>query len=873
MRLSWPLTGRSEETAAIRAAISASDASGILICGAAGVGKSRIAREALSAAESQGCECRWAAGTASARTIPLGAFTAWAPSGVIDTVQLLRGVIESLTAAPSGVTVVLCVDDVHLLDDLSIFVVHQIVQRGAAKAILTIRDGEPITAAVREVWTLGQFDRLDLQALSLDETAVLLSAALDGPVDPAAAQRLWKLTRGNVLYLRNIVEQEVGDGRIVQQQGYWRWLGDPVMPPGLVELIESRIGALPAPVSDVIDALAVGEPIELAALRRIADPAAIEEADTRALITLESVAGGVEVRVAHPLYGEVRRRRAAPTRLRRLRGLVAAELAAAEDHDDIQAVVRRATLSLDSDLVPDVELLVKAAHGAVWLADLPLADRLAEAAIRAGAGPEPNFVRAHALSWLGRGEEADGVLTKIQISELTDVDQARLAFLRASNMLWALGNPVRAKEIIDEASRTASALAHSYIDAFLTVYWFATDQPDAAVKASEKLALDDLPAVVGAEIAWVLTAIAADAGRATKALAIANAGYAAVARSFDAPHMRFNIADAHVSALLLAGRIAEAVGVAERMRRQAADLPGAAQLLGAAVAGQAALGAGRLQSARTLLEQAAVGLSATHALGWGHRYHVPRVTALAMCGSTVQAATALAALSKQRRPFRLLDFERSLAQAWVAAGQGAVSEAITVLLSAAERVSAKGQFAAEVVCLQTAAQFGDRSCSLRLRDLEAIVEGPRVGAAARFSAALSDGDAAELAAVSEEFERMGDLVAAVDAAAQAAVVYRSQGLRGSALGCAARADALAEQCGGAWTPALRQASEPVPFTDREREIVTLIGEGLSNRAVAERLTLSVRTVESHIYRAMAKTGTTSRDELAALIPSHSARPD
>ncbi len=67
------------------------------------------------------------------------------------------------------------------------------------------------------------------------------------------------------------------------------------------------------------------------------------------------------------------------------------------------------------------------------------------------------------------------------------------------------------------------------------------------------------------------------------------------------------------------------------------------------------------------------------------------------------------------------------------------------------------------------------------------------------------------------------------------------------------------------TPALRQASEPLPLTDREAEIVMLIGEGLSNRAVAERLTLSVRTVESHIYRAMMKTGTTSRDELAALL--------
>jgi Cdc6-like AAA superfamily ATPase len=41
--------------AAIEAAVSASDSSGIVVYGAAGVGKSRIAREALSVAETQGC--------------------------------------------------------------------------------------------------------------------------------------------------------------------------------------------------------------------------------------------------------------------------------------------------------------------------------------------------------------------------------------------------------------------------------------------------------------------------------------------------------------------------------------------------------------------------------------------------------------------------------------------------------------------------------------------------------------------------------------------------------------------------------------------------------------------------------------------------
>ena len=349
------------------------------------------------------------------------------------------------------------------------------------------------------------------------------------------------------------------------------------------------------------------------------------------------------------------------------------------------------------------------------------------------------------------------------------------------------------------------------------------------------------------------------------AMAVAETGYTAATRSFDAPHMRFNIADAHVTALLLAGRVSEALEVAGRVRQQADDLPGAAQSLGAAVAGRAALGAGRIDAARQLLDRATDALSGSHAIGWGYRYQVPRATALAMSGSVDEAAAALGALDARERRFRSLDHELSLARAWVAAGQGAVSEAVATLLAASRRASECGRFAAEVSCLQTAAQFGDRSGAARLRELQAVVEGPRVGLAARFAEALRDDDGAELFAVSEEFERLGDLVAAVDAAARAAVAHRRHDRRGSALVCAARAEALAGQC-GAVTPALRQAAEPVPFTDREREIVTLIGAGMSNRAIAQRLTLSVRTVESHIYRAMQKTGVNDRDELAAVLP-------
>ena len=301
MRLTWPLAGRGEEMRLIEAALSDADASGVVISGSAGVGKSRIGREALAGAAARGCEVRWVVGTSCGRGIPLGALASWPGLVGDDSLQLVCGVIDSLTAASSAGPVVVGVDDPHLLDDLSMFVLDQVVQRGVAKVLLTLRDDEPIPIAVQELWKLGEFERVDLEPLSPDETTALLSAALDGSVDPHTARTLWQLTQGNILYLRHIVEQAVADGHLAQQNGYWQWVGEPVLPHGLVELVETRMGALPDAVGAVVDALAIGEPIELSTLRRIVDPDAVEEADVRGLIRLDDLDERIEVRLAHPL--------------------------------------------------------------------------------------------------------------------------------------------------------------------------------------------------------------------------------------------------------------------------------------------------------------------------------------------------------------------------------------------------------------------------------------------------------------------------------------------------------------------------------------------------------------------------------------------
>ncbi|MDG5806087.1 response regulator transcription factor [Streptomyces ossamyceticus] len=75
---------------------------------------------------------------------------------------------------------------------------------------------------------------------------------------------------------------------------------------------------------------------------------------------------------------------------------------------------------------------------------------------------------------------------------------------------------------------------------------------------------------------------------------------------------------------------------------------------------------------------------------------------------------------------------------------------------------------------------------------------------------------------------------------------------------------------------LRQGQQPEPepdvlpgLTEREREILALIGEGLTNRQIGQRLYLAEKTVKNHISRLLAKLGVERRVQ-AAVIATQAA---
>jgi DNA-binding NarL/FixJ family response regulator len=284
------------------------------------------------------------------------------------------------------------------------------------------------------------------------------------------------------------------------------------------------------------------------------------------------------------------------------------------------------------------------------------------------------------------------------------------------------------------------------------------------------------------------------------------------------------------------------------------------------MAGVVATYRGKFPQAIASFEQALAALNAEHSLPWRLPCRLLLARAYAGLGRTAEAERVLADASEHAGPHLALHEPMTIiARAWLAAGRGGERTGVDLARAAADTAHRAGQYAAEAEALHHAARFGDRTVAARLGALAKRVDGAVAGLYARHAAAVAGSDPQALDAVSADFEDAGLLLSAADAAAQAVVLYERSGCNRHTTEAAARALRLAGICGGATTPAIRAAARPLPISSREREIAALIAEGLSNREIADKLTVSVRTVEGHIYHACIKLDVSDREELAAIV--------
>lgn len=834
---------------------------GIVLAGAAGVGKSRLAREIVDHARSARRPCHWLYATASARSVPLGVFAEFASSFGEDPLRRVQEVLTALTNDQSSRTTVVGVDDAHLLDEQSALVVHQLVQRKAATVVLTMRNGESAPDAITSLYKDHGIPRLELQPLSATDVAALLEQALGGPVERASAQRLWRYTHGNVLYLRQLLDDERAHHKLSLRSGIWVWNGHPEVSPTLTDLIESNVGRQDSAVLDVIDTVAIADPLELAVLRSLAPGSALRDAETRGVIVVDSEAG--VVRLAHPLYGEARRRRMGSLHRAEL-GRRIADAIAVHCPSAPQQLVRRAILIAGSESPHDSELLTAAAESALYLMDLSLAVDFAARAVKCDGSIATRVLYGFALVTAARAEEGEQVLRDADELAGQSPERAQIALFRAASLAWNFGQPHDAEAVLDAAQHAAEeyGLTASFAALRASIAAIRGDTADAVAGATAVLEEPDIHPTARMFCVMGLAVALGDVGDLRALDRVARDGYSYAEGHPRASHQRFGLSVMHTDGLRLTGEYPQMIVGADRLQEQALDHPNSLVINGL-VQGMTSAACGDLRSARQWLSES---LAAAEHISWASEHSGYWLAIVhGMTGDSVAARAALETVPQRLFVATALwDPVKHVAKAWADAAAGQVSAALATLRDGAELMRAAGRPARELWCLQTATQFGDRRTAGRLAEIAGTVEGPRAAAAAAHAKALAKGDGPQLMSVSESYRAFGDKLAAADAAAQSAAAFRAAGSRGSALTASVAAAALAKEC-GADTPALRTTSGRAQLTPRQREIASLVAAGQSNREIADRLHMSVRSIEGHIFRASQRNGVTSREALAALL--------
>src|SRR5579863_2996525 len=317
-----PLMSRDAELAGIITRLTEPEPAAFVLAGEAGVGKTRLAAEAAKSAAELGFATARAVASRSAAAIPFGPFARLLPEAgrsPADLLGLLRQASDAILerAGPQR-RLLLVVDDAQLLDDGSAALVHQLVHERSCSVLASLRTPGPAPDPVTALWKDGLAERIELRCWTHKQTEAVLAKVLNGPVAAGTVRQLFEVSRGNALYLRELLIGAVESGALTEAGGIWT-LRQPLTAPGrLVELVASRLAGLTPETVAVIELLAAGEPVGMPILERLTDPVGLENAEAQGLVVVRQDGRRTEARLAHPVYGEALRQSLPRLTLRRV---------------------------------------------------------------------------------------------------------------------------------------------------------------------------------------------------------------------------------------------------------------------------------------------------------------------------------------------------------------------------------------------------------------------------------------------------------------------------------------------------------------------------------------------------------------------------
>jgi DNA-binding CsgD family transcriptional regulator/tetratricopeptide (TPR) repeat protein len=245
-----------------------------------------------------------------------------------------------------------------------------------------------------------------------------------------------------------------------------------------------------------------------------------------------------------------------------------------------------------------------------------------------------------------------------------------------------------------------------------------------------------------------------------------------------------------------------------------------------------------------------------------------------------------AELAVARGPAVFYEEVFAMARAALADREGRHRQALEIVRTIADgAVAGPGQAigSASVVLVRIAVNSGDLNLARQLTEtvrLQGTGGSPGLSSLLKYFEGLVDGDPELLRAAAHDLSDVGSLVAAAHADNQAALVLAASGRAAdaraahrlavgrftelAATGEIDRAGAALRAHGvrlGATGSRRRPDHGWAGLTAAERRVAELVARGLTDREIAGRLVVSVRTVHSHVSRVLAKLGCSSRVEV------------
>ncbi|QIK83068.1 LuxR family transcriptional regulator [Sanguibacter sp. HDW7] len=760
-----------------------------------------------------------------------------------------------LRARAQGRRLVVRVEDAHHLDAMSRHVLVGLARTGEIGLVATLRPGVARRAPWVQLWKDGVAERIDVARFTPAETERYVAETLGGDVAADVAIVLWNRTGGNPLFVRELTRVAVESRALLAVGSTWVWDRWALLDPRVLDLVQhelvglsaaerlllEQVVALGGALPSVVDALDVsGAYVALVADRllevvpvRSDGPVTVPACVRAHPLVAEALRGSVPARV----------RREAVARWEELTGGVAAS---------DEALVRMVTDALEVGDAQPMPRILEATTAALREHRCELVVRLVGLALPGARG-------ADVVRLLATRASAHRFLSR--------PDAARRDLVTARDLVARLDLTVA------EGPELFSLLGHLEAE----VRQFAEDDADGALEVLALLRDEvgvrwpDAPATWWQdEEICRLTCLAA-AGRHAEPMAAAEELFAATARR---PHAVLPLVPSLVAGAAQMPGGHGALGLVERFMGVATAHADSASwaVSNLATAGFVASGLlGYVMSAGDVEKL----LGATDL-----PFNVDVVALNLLHGITAMQAgdwpVARARLAAASRRYEHGDVQGRLAVTYAlgaiaAAASGEVVEA-RELLERARTVSWSGVRTLGgymgLLRLDALAWLRDRALVPEALALAETCRGAglvRVEFEALHRAVVTAHPAGGTLLPGEEVEALGERALAIapllDGPRAAAVAAHLEAVLAGddALALSAVRDMAAA---GLFVPT---AAPAVQLTRRESQIAALAAAGLSSKEIAERLTLSVRTVDSHLSRIFAKAGVRSRRELAAAL--------